>query len=105
MTLKRRGKNISKASISVISEKGFWLLAGDKEYFIDYGDYPWFKSASVGEIMNVDFVFGTALVWPDLDVDLELASLERPEDYPLTSKGVMVCKKGTPYMKRKKKAR
>ena len=85
MKSKKRGKNTLKANISVISEHGFWLLVGDKEYFVDYGTHPWFQAASVGEIMNVDLLFGTALVWPDLDVDLELASLERPEDYPLVS--------------------
>ena len=74
-----------KAEVSVISEHGFWVLVGDKEYFLDYDIHPWFKSASVNEIMNVEFVCETALVWPDLDVDLELASLEYPENYPLTS--------------------
>jgi hypothetical protein len=74
-----------KAEISVITEHGFWLLVGEKEYFMDFDNYPWFKSASVGEIMNVGLVCGTALVWPDLDVDLELVSLEHPENYPLVS--------------------
>jgi len=79
------GRNTLKAEVSVISEHGFWLLVGEKEYFVDFDDHPWFKSASVGAIMNVEFVCGSALVWPDLDVDLELASLEHPEDYPLVS--------------------
>ena len=85
MKLEMRGKDILKAEVSVISEHGFWLLVGDKEYFVDYDAYPWFKSASVDEIMNVTLVGGTALVWSDLDVDLELASLEHPENYPLVS--------------------
>ena len=85
MKLKTHGKDISKAEITVISEHGFWLYANGREYFLDYDSHPWFKNASVGEIMNVEFVCGTALVWPDLDVDLELASLEHPGDYPLVS--------------------
>ena len=79
------GRSTLGAEVTVISELGFWLLVGDKEYFVDYDDYPWFKSASVSQLMNVKFVCGSALVWPDLDVDLELASLEHPENYPLMS--------------------
>jgi len=85
MKLKTLGTDTSTVEISVITGHGFWLFVAGKEYFLDYETYPWFKDAHVGEIMNVQLLHGTALTWPDLDVDLELASLEHPEDYPLVS--------------------
>jgi len=85
MKLKTLGKDTSQVDITVVTEHGFWLFAAGKEYYLDFETYPWFKSASIAEIMNVNLLHGTALVWPDLDVDLELASLEHPENYPLVS--------------------
>lgn len=38
----KRGKNIS-ASIENITLSGIWLFTGDKEYFLGYENYPWFK--------------------------------------------------------------
>ena len=44
------------------------------------------KDATVAEISNVQFFFGHHLHWPDLDVDLDVDSLEHPEKYPLIAK-------------------
>lgn len=54
-----------------------------KEYFLSYEDFPWFKDARVSEICDVTFRHGFHLRWEQLDVDLELDSLEHPERYPL----------------------
>ena len=77
------GKNILKAEIANISQNGIWLLTGDREYFLSFKNYPWFKNAKIAEIYNVKLHHGHHLHWPDLDVDLELESLESPEKYPL----------------------
>ncbi|NNN07259.1 MAG: DUF2442 domain-containing protein [Elusimicrobia bacterium] len=78
------GKNTSRAEIQDITLRGVWLLANDREYFLPHDRYPWFKDAKVREIHNVQLLHGMHLHWPDLDVDLELESLDRPEKYPLT---------------------
>jgi hypothetical protein len=82
------GKATSKAEIQNISKLGLWLFAAGKEFYLPYEKHPWFKDATVGEIMNVQFHFGHHLHWPDLDVDLDLDSLEHPERCPLTARHI-----------------
>jgi hypothetical protein len=78
-----RGKNTSHVEIQNISQKGIWIFVKDREYFLPYKEYPWFKDAKVSEIHNIKISHGSHLQWPDLDVDLELESLKHPEKYPL----------------------
>lgn len=51
-----------------------------------YEHFPWFKQAKVSEIYNVKLLHGHHLRWEQLDIDLELESLEHPERYPLRYK-------------------
>jgi hypothetical protein len=74
------------AEVSHINSRGLWLCIEDKEYFLPYDEYPWFKEAKVREIANVELLHGCHLHWPQLDIDLEIGSLEKPEDYPLIYK-------------------
>jgi hypothetical protein len=39
--------------VTNISTHGVWLLARDREYFMPYEDFAWFKDAPVGKIVNV----------------------------------------------------
>ena len=80
------GKNTSPAEVQDISRNGVWLLVQGKEYFLAYADHPWFKEAKLAEIYNLKLIHGTHLYWSDLDVDLELESLQQPERYPLVYK-------------------
>jgi len=86
MTLKTRGENVSEVEVSHINTRGFWLCVGDKEYFLPYKDFPWFKEAKIKEILNVQLLHGHHLHWPELDVDLEIDSLDNPQSYPLKYK-------------------
>jgi len=83
MISKTRGKNTSKVEVSNIDSRGFWLYIEGKEYFLSYGQYPWFKEAKVKEILNVKCLHNFHLYWPDLDIDLELNCLANPANYPL----------------------
>lgn len=85
MKLKKLGKTTSSINVEA-SEYGIWLFVEDKEYFLPYKEYPWFKKAKTSELNNVKFLFSNHLHWPDLDVDLELKSLKQPEKYPLIYK-------------------
>ena len=69
-----------------ISSHGFWILIQEREYFLDFENYPWFKEAKVDQIFNVTLLHGHHLFWNELDVDLELTSLDEPERFPLISK-------------------
>ena len=85
------GKNTLPAEVQDISRNGIWLLVQGKEYFLAYTDYPWFKDAKLTAIFNLKLLHGTHLHWPDLDVDLELDSLEQTGKYPLVYKLDRIC--------------
>lgn len=80
------GKNISAVEVLNTSPHGFWLWVHGKEYFLPYTQYPWFRNATVGELYNVELLHETHLHWPNLDIDLEVESLEQPTGYPLIYK-------------------
>ena len=77
------GASTSLVEVANIDRFGFWLLVEDKEYFLPYEDFPWFRSAKVDQILNVELLHGSHLHWPDLDVDLCLDSLGQPDAFPL----------------------
>ena len=79
----KHGKNTSEVEVQGVSGFGVWIFVHEKEYFLPYKEFPWFKDAKIAEIMNVRIINRGHLEWPDLDVDLELESLENPEKYPL----------------------
>lgn len=81
----KRGKNIS-VNVENITPFGIWLFVKEREYFLSYENFPYFKEQTLKAIQNVELVHGYHLYWPDLDVDLELDNLENPEKYPLKSK-------------------
>lgn len=86
MKLEKSGGNPSGAEINLISKHGIWVLVGEREYFLPADEYPWFSQAKMAEVMNVQRLRGRHLRWPDLDVDLELDSLDYSERYPLAYK-------------------
>jgi len=81
----RPGKNIL-VCVENITPFGVWIFVKEKEYFLSYKDYPYFKDQILSSIQNVKLLHGYHLYWPDLDIDLEIDNLENPEKYPLKSK-------------------
>jgi hypothetical protein len=73
-------------SVENITPFGIWLYVKEKEYFLSYEDYPYFKRQILSSIQNVQLLHGFHLFWPELDVDLEIDNLENPEKYPLKYK-------------------
>ncbi|MDH4083267.1 MAG: DUF2442 domain-containing protein [Nitrospira sp.] len=80
------GKNISGVEVTNISKHGFWLLLADEELFLPFKEFPWFKEASVEELLHVAWPHPHHLYWPDLDVDVAVESIRHPEKFPLVSK-------------------
>lgn len=72
--------------VTNISSHGIWLLTGDKELFLPYDEFPWFKDAPIGEILKVEELTPGHFYWTDLDIDLSIESIEHPERFPLKSK-------------------
>jgi hypothetical protein len=74
------------AEVTQIDNQGIWLLIGDKESFLSFETFPWFRSASVSAIHSVELLNELHLHWPDLDIDLAIELIEHPERFPLVSK-------------------
>ena len=56
----KAGESTSQAEVTNISSHGVWIDVKDREYFMSYEDYPWFKEARVGEILNVQLHHASA---------------------------------------------
>ena len=80
------GKSILKVEVANISAHGIWVIAGEREYFLSYSDYPWFKKAAIGGIFDVKLLHDYHLYWPTLEIDIDIRSLEAVEQYPLVYK-------------------
>ena len=77
------GQDISEVEITNISAHGVWLLVRDKELFMSYEDFPWFKDQPVKSILNVEEPSPGHFYWPDFDVDLTTEMIKHPERFPL----------------------
>ncbi len=86
MTSVRHGQSTSAVEVTNVSPHGFWLLVEEREHFVPFKDFPWFRDASIAELMKVELPSPHHLYWPDLDVDLAVESLDHPERYPLVSR-------------------
>lgn len=80
------GKTISELEVTNISSHGIWLLTKEQEYFLSFKDFPWFKEAPVGKILNLEELSPGHFYWPDLDVDLGIETIKNPERFPLKAK-------------------
>jgi len=81
-----RGKRTSEVEVTNISKHGFWVFVGEREFFLPFDEFPWFRDVPVGKLLNVELPYERHLYWPDLDVDLSVDSIEHPERFPLVSR-------------------
>lgn len=87
--LKTNGTIIStknNVEVTFISKNGLILMVGDTEYYLPYGKFPWFKTASVNDVFDVQMKGKNRIRWEALDVDLNLSIIKNPDDYPLVVK-------------------
>ncbi|AUB83247.1 DUF2442 domain-containing protein [Candidatus Thiodictyon syntrophicum] len=74
------------AEVTNISPHCLWILLGDEELAIPFSEFPWFKSATIEQLIRVERPTKNHLYWPEIDVDLAVESIRKPEDFPLVSK-------------------
>lgn len=86
MSSEPRGIGTSTAEVTNITTHGVWLLAGERELFMPYSSFPFFKDVSVAKILNVEEAPPGHFYWPDLDVDLGVETIEDPARFPLVAK-------------------
>lgn len=80
------GKRTSGVEVTNVTPNGVWLLVDEKELFAAFRDFPWFRDATIDQILQVKRPSPRHLHWPALDVDLAVESLEHPRRYPLVSR-------------------
>jgi len=80
------GTSTSAAEVTNISRHGVWLLVYERELFMPFDEFPWFRHAAVHSVLNLERPGQNHLYWPSLDVDLTVDSIEHPDKYPLKAK-------------------
>ena len=76
------GNDTLEAEVTQIDRRGIWILIHDKEYFLSHKQFPKFRQATVDQIHSVRIINGHELEWPDLQLNLSLKSLGKPEHVP-----------------------
>lgn len=85
MTSALLGNNISEVEVTNVSRNGFWLLLRDEELFVAFSEFPWFADAPIRQLTHVELPQPQHLYWPELDIDLDIASIRNPEAFPLVA--------------------
>jgi hypothetical protein len=80
-----RGEGISDVEVTNVSKHGFWLFIKDREVFLPFEHFPWFREAPIGKILNVKLPQPHHLYWPELDIDIAVESIDHPDRFPLVS--------------------
>ena len=75
----------SVAEVTNISKHCFWVFLGHEELAVSFADFPWFKKATIEQLLDVQRPTENHLYWPQLDVDLSVESIRNPASFPLVS--------------------
>ncbi len=90
------GKNTLAVEVTHIGKHGFWLLLGEEELLISFSQFPWFRQATIDQLLDVQCLGPDHLYWPQLDIDLSVESIRHPEWFPLVSKYTLRQSPATP---------
>ena len=86
------GTTTFSAEVTNVSGDCVWMLIEEEEeeeeeeVTLSYSEFPWFKAATIQQILNVLRPSADHLYWPDLDIDLSVESIRHPEKFPLQAK-------------------
>lgn len=80
------GSGTSDVEVTNVSKHGLRLMLDGRERFLPFEAFPWFRHATIEQIMDVELAAPGHLRWPSLDIDLAVDSIDRPDEYPLVSK-------------------
>ena len=83
MTSLKLGRCILEVEVTNISTHGLWILVENKEYFLPYEQFPWFRDKTINDVIKVKNFGEGHLYWENLDIDLSLDMIEHPERFPL----------------------
>jgi hypothetical protein len=57
------GIDTSAAEVTHISAHGIWILIDDEELALPYAEFPWFRDATVDQILTVERPTADHLHW------------------------------------------
>lgn len=77
------------AEVTNVSTHCFWLLLGEEDLAVPFSDFPWFKKATIEQLADVKRPTEDHLYWPQLNTDLSIQSIRKPESFPLVSRGTV----------------
>ena len=80
------GTVTSAPEVTHVSQHGLWLLLADEEVLLPFEQFPWFRRATIEQLSKVEWPSPDHLYWPELDVDLSVASIRSPDAFPLMSR-------------------
>ena len=72
--------------VTHISAHGLWVLLGEEELLLPFAQFPWFRQATIEQLTEVERPTPDHLYWPQLDVDLSVESIRKPEQFPLVAR-------------------
>ena len=81
------GDSASGVELQNVSPHGIWVLVDEGEHYLPFEQFPWFRDATVSQLSDIRRPRPKHLRWPQLDVDLELDSIDHPDRHPLVSRG------------------
>ena len=64
MKSEQRGRRTSAVEVTNVSRHGFWLLLGDRELFLAFEKFPWFRDAPIAKLVRVQQPSSHHLYWP-----------------------------------------
>jgi hypothetical protein len=79
------GTTTLDVEVTNISRHCLWILLGDEELPVAFSDFPWFRTARIDQILAVSRPTEDHLYWPELDIDISVASIRNPADFPCIS--------------------
>jgi hypothetical protein len=82
----QHGKRTLAVEVTNISATGFWILLDNRELFLPFARFPWFRGATIDELVLIQRPGSHHLYWPHLDVDLAVDSIQHPGRFPLVSR-------------------
>lgn len=77
---------INQPAVLCVEFNGLWLCMDGGKHFLPFTELPWFSTAPVSAVFNVEPLGREGVRWPDLDVDLSFDSISPPNNHHLVSR-------------------
>ncbi len=80
------GTTTSGVEVTDVSTHGLSLRVDEEQLTLAFSDFPWFQRATATQLNDIQRPSSDHLYWPQLDIDLALESIRKPDHFPLVSR-------------------